>query len=120
MEILAWCLFVAAALVWLAYRRVSLGAATLFLGALLLAYWTLGHCGVFWKLLVSLPVVLLALLNLRGLRMRLLTRPFLKGYLRLLPTMSSTEREALEAGTVWWDGELFTGGPDWQKLMQIA
>ena len=77
MEILAWCLFVAAALVWLAYRRVSLGAATLFLGALLLAYWTLGHCGVFWKLLVSLPVVLLAVLNLRGLRMRLLTRPFL-------------------------------------------
>jgi acyl-CoA dehydrogenase len=118
MEILAWCLFVAAALVWLAYRRVSLGAATLFLGALLLAYWTLGHAAVGWKLLVSLPVALLGLLNLRGLRMRLVTRPFLKGYLRLLPTMSSTEREALEAGTVWWDGELFTGGPDWNKLMQ--
>jgi acyl-CoA dehydrogenase len=28
-----------------------------------------------------------------------------------------TEREALEAGTVWWDGELFTGQPDWGKLM---
>ena len=27
--------------------------------------------------------------------------------------MSDTEREALEAGTVWWDGELFTGKPDW-------
>jgi acyl-CoA dehydrogenase len=35
----------------------------------------------------------------------------------LLPSMSSTEREALDAGTVWWDGELFTGGPNWQKLM---
>jgi acyl-CoA dehydrogenase len=118
MEILAWCLFVAAALIWLAYRRVSLGAATLALGALLLAYWTLGHAGPGVKLIVSLPVALLALLNLRELRMRLVTRPFLKGYLRLLPTMSSTEREALEAGTVWWDGELFTGGPDWNKLMQ--
>jgi acyl-CoA dehydrogenase len=31
--------------------------------------------------------------------------------------MSATEREALDAGTVWWDGELFTGGPNWQKLM---
>ena len=31
--------------------------------------------------------------------------------------MSATEREALDAGTVWWDGELFTGGPDWHKLM---
>jgi acyl-CoA dehydrogenase len=46
-----------------------------------------------------------------------LTRPFLKKYRRLLPSMSATEREALDAGTVWWDGELFTGGPDWRKLM---
>ena len=35
----------------------------------------------------------------------------------MLPPMSDTEREALEAGTVWWDGELFTGGPDWNKLL---
>jgi len=49
--------------------------------------------------------------------MRLLTRPFMKKYRKLLPAMSSTESEALDAGTVWWDGELFTGGPDWPKLM---
>ena len=30
--------------------------------------------------------------------------------------MSDTERDALEAGTVWWEGELFTGNPDWRKL----
>src|SRR5258708_5068134 len=30
--------------------------------------------------------------------------------------MSNTEREALEAGTAWWDGELFSGNPDWSKL----
>ena len=118
MEIMAWFVFAAAALVWLAYRRVSLQVATLLLGALLLAYWLLGHAGPYGKLLVTLPVALLALLNSRALRLRLITRPFLKGYLRLLPVMSSTEREALEAGTVWWDGELFTGGPDWNKLMQ--
>ena len=35
----------------------------------------------------------------------------------MLPSMSDTEREALEAGTVWWDGELFTGRPDWTKLL---
>jgi acyl-CoA dehydrogenase len=33
--------------------------------------------------------------------------------------MSNTEREALEAGTVWWDGELFTGNPDWSKLRTL-
>ena len=31
--------------------------------------------------------------------------------------MSQTEREALEAGTIWWDGELFSGRPNWQKLL---
>ena len=34
--------------------------------------------------------------------------------------MSQTEREALEAGTVWWDGELFSGKPDWRKLLAVA
>ena len=31
--------------------------------------------------------------------------------------MSQTEREAIEAGTVWWDGELFSGRPQWRKLL---
>ena len=37
--------------------------------------------------------------------------------MRLLPSMSQTEKEALEAGTVWWDGELFTGKPKFEKLL---
>ncbi len=51
------------------------------------------------------------------LRKWLITRPFMKTYRKLLPTMSQTEKEALEAGTVWWDGELFTGAPRWEKLL---
>ena len=35
----------------------------------------------------------------------------------LLPRMGDTERIALEAGTVWWDGDLFSGDPDWRKLL---
>ena len=31
--------------------------------------------------------------------------------------MSETERDALEAGSVWWEGELFSGAPDWKKLL---
>jgi acyl-CoA dehydrogenase len=57
------------------------------------------------------------LLNIRPLRRYLISNRFLKIYKRMLPPMSTTEREALEAGTVWWDGELFTGGPDWKKLL---
>ena len=47
----------------------------------------------------------------------LISGPFLRAYRRLLPSMSQTEKEALEAGTVWWDGELFTGAPRWEKLL---
>ena len=32
----------------------------------------------------------------------------LAAFRKVLPPMSQTEREAIEAGTVWWDGELFS------------
>jgi acyl-CoA dehydrogenase len=109
-------LFVGIALV-LAYRRAGLGLSTVIAVALIAAY---GFCGTmpdWWKVLLSIPVALLVLLNIAPLRRRGFTRPFMRKYRKLLPAMSTTEREALDAGTVWWDGELFTGGPDWQKLM---
>lgn len=53
---------------------------------------------------------------IRPLRRAILTRPIFATYRRILPQMSDTERDALEAGTVWWEGELFRGKPDWQKL----
>ncbi len=113
----AWCALTLVVLMVLAYRRAGLALSTLTLGALTAAYWLFWDVADVWKIIASVPVFLLLLLNLRPLRVRLITRPFLKAYLRMLPAMSSTEREALEAGTVWWDGELFTGGPDWNKLM---
>jgi acyl-CoA dehydrogenase len=112
-----WLLLFAVAICILAYRRASLAAGTGVLLLLLAVYWALGTAPLWWKAAVSVPFALLFLFNVRPLRIRLLTRPFMKKYRKLLPAMSSTEREALDAGTVWWDGELFTGGPDWQKLM---
>ncbi|MDA3877750.1 MAG: acyl-CoA dehydrogenase [Halothiobacillus sp.] len=52
----------------------------------------------------------------RGLRKNLLTRSIFGWAKSALPTLSDTEREALDAGDVWWDAELFSGNPDWQKL----
>src|SRR5215471_20795237 len=46
-----------------------------------------------------------------------LTRPIFHWARRALPAMSDTEREAIDAGDVWWDAELFTGNPDWSKLL---
>lgn len=53
------------------------------------------------------------------LRLNYLTKPVLAFFHKALPPMSVTEREALEAGDVWWDGELFAGRPDWQKLLNM-
>ncbi|HYB33190.1 MAG TPA: acyl-CoA dehydrogenase [Steroidobacteraceae bacterium] len=112
-------LLIAAAL-FLAYRRLSLLAFTVTFTVLLLAYTFFGSAGApagVWKGFLWLLLAGLWLLNFRPLRKALITRPFMKEYLRLLPAMSQTEREALEAGTVWWDGELFTGAPRWEKLL---
>lgn len=51
------------------------------------------------------------------LRLEYFSRPAFKLFRQLLPVMSRTEKEALEAGSVWWDGELFSGTPDWEKLL---
>jgi acyl-CoA dehydrogenase len=106
-----------AAVLFLAYRRLSLLAFTITFTVLLALYTTAGAPAGIWKGLLWVLLAGLWLLNVRPLRKSLITRPFLGAYLRLLPTMSQTEREALEAGTVWWDGELFTGAPQWSKLL---
>jgi acyl-CoA dehydrogenase len=113
-------LFIAAVL-YLSYRRLSLLTFTVTFTVLLILYTLLGEDSVpagAWKGFLWVMLAALWLLNLRPLRKALITRPFMKTYLKLLPAMSQTEKEALEAGTVWWDGELFTGAPRWQKLLQ--
>jgi len=52
-------------------------------------------------------------------RLRWITGPIFKLFKRVTPAMSQTEREALEAGNVWWDGELFSGRPKWGRLRKV-
>ncbi|WP_234086350.1 acyl-CoA dehydrogenase [Azonexus sp. R2A61] len=66
--------------------------------------------------LLALLITVLLILALPALRRALLTRSIFSAYRKVLPQMSDTERDALEAGTVWWEGELFQGKPDWRKL----
>lgn len=70
-------------------------------------------CVVFGIVFV-LPAFILALVPLRRV---LISDRVLAWFRRALPEMSSTERDAIEAGTVWWDAELFTGRPDWDALL---
>ena len=48
-----------------------------------------------------------------------LTKPIFGWAKKALPTLSDTEREAIEAGDTWWDADLFTGNPDWANLLAV-
>ncbi|MBK8319346.1 MAG: acyl-CoA dehydrogenase [Betaproteobacteria bacterium] len=67
-------------------------------------------------LLGVMALAVVALVVVRPFRRAVISRPLFATYRKVLPQMSDTERDALEAGTVWWEGELFRGKPDWQKL----
>ncbi len=53
------------------------------------------------------------------IRIKYFSQPIFNLFRSALPDMSQTEKEALEAGTVWWDGDLFSGRPNWNKLLDI-
>lgn len=68
--------------------------------------------------LVALSLVIAVPLVFAPLRRTLISKPILAAFRKLLPEVSRTEQEALDAGTVWWDGQLFSGNPDWVKLLE--
>lgn len=56
-------------------------------------------------------------LGIPVIRRWVVTGPVLKIFRKMLPQISQTEQEALDAGTVWWEGDLFSGKPDWKKML---
>ena len=82
-------------------------------------WWSLqaGATGL-WTVSVGVFLVLGVVFGVAFLRRQLVTRWVMPLMKKILPTMSETERVALEAGTVWWDADLFSGQPDWSKLLE--
>ena len=87
-------------------------------GLLLLAWFISGPGFLFW-LLFLIWLAASAVFGIPALRKPLVSRKAMELLGPVFPKISETERIALEAGTVWWDGELFTGNPDWSKLLQF-
>jgi acyl-CoA dehydrogenase len=116
---LFWFLLFVGGGIYLAYNRVNLRTSTIATGTALLAYTLFGSGSFLWLLFLWLLFGGMAVLNLRDFRREKITRPALDFYRTIVPSMSETEREALEAGNVWWDGELFSGMPDWDRLMSF-
>ncbi|MEB0148943.1 acyl-CoA dehydrogenase [Pseudomonas sp. CCC2.2] len=116
--LLLWILVLVVGVAYLAHRRVAplpcLGVVAVFL----LAMGAFSHAPG-W-LLVVLWVLWLAVavpLALPDLRRTYLTARLFSWFKKTLPPMSQTERDAIDAGTVWWDGELFSGRPAWNTLL---
>ena len=116
---LMWFLLFAGGGIYLAYNRVNLATSTIAAGAALFIYSIFGSPPFLWLLLLWLLFAVMVVTNLRDFRREKITRPALAAYRKMLPSMSDTEREALEAGSIWWDGELFSGMPDWDRLMSF-
>ena len=116
MATLFWLIVFLGAPIGLLYRRTELHVSTAVLGAVLVAYSLWGGAGFFWLVILWVAFASFALLNLKTLRRERISAPILDVLRKLLPSLSTTERAALEAGTVWWEGELFSGIPDWQVL----
>ena len=109
-------MFVAA---WVcAYRRYSALGWTAVTGVGIAALTFAGN--ISQPLIIALWVAFAIgalLFNRSPIRRAVVSAPLLALFRKILPHVSQTEQEALDAGTVWWDGDLFSGNPDWNKLL---
>jgi acyl-CoA dehydrogenase len=105
-----------------AFHRISRFIWPVLLAAVLVGYSIYNLLPV-W-LLVPIWLIFLAIFGLTQLpitlRCRYLTRHILKKFQQMMPPISETEHIALEAGDVWWEGELFNGRPHWHKLHKLT
>ena len=92
--------------IWSLSSVIILGLATGFGHS---SWYALGFC---WLLLAGTVLIF----NVPAIRRRLITQRIFALYRKLMPSMSNTEKEALAAGTVGWEAELFSGAPRWHKL----
>lgn len=103
----------------LTYRQVALAAAS----SIVIVAWLV--LGVITPSLLSpwlvVPLALiLVVLNVGPVRRALLTKPVFGMLKKSMPPISATERDALEAGTTWWEKQLFSGHPDWNEFAEIS
>jgi acyl-CoA dehydrogenase len=112
-----WFLTAVAVALYCAYRRFNLRTNTLAGGLWLAAYAVFGGSFGLFVLLLALYAVVFGTLNWTAFRQEWVSRPAMKWLRGVLPEMSETERAAAAAGSVGWEGQLFTGAPPLADLL---
>ncbi|ASR45079.1 acyl-CoA dehydrogenase [Xanthomonas citri pv. mangiferaeindicae] len=100
-----------------AYHRLRLAYWAAITITLLLACWLLGANATATVVAAAIVALIAVPLLIAPVRKALITTPLLTFFRKVLPPLSKTERIALETGSVGFEGELFTGDPDWNILL---
>ncbi|WP_422416473.1 acyl-CoA dehydrogenase [Pseudomonas sp. GZD-222] len=116
--LLLWLVVLVIGAAYIAHRRIAAVPALAALAVYVLLMGIFSHApgwllAILWLVLAAKA----ALVLLPDLRRKVFSGPMFGWFKRTLPPMSQTEREAIDAGTVWWDGELFSGRPNWNTLL---
>lgn len=113
MDYITWALIAIALCGFMAYSRASLASFTVSFTILMVV-------GTFFQVISFFSWILFAViaipLNVADIRKQYITKPLLTIFKGIMPEMSNTEQEAIDAGTTWFEAELFRGTPDWKKL----
>ncbi|WP_426370044.1 acyl-CoA dehydrogenase FadE [Pseudocolwellia sp. HL-MZ7] len=113
MEFFTWVVIVIALCIFMAYNRASLSTFSLaFIALMALGTFLdiVSFFGWFFFAIIAIP------LNVSSIRKEYISAPLLKVFRSIMPDMSTTEQEAIDAGTTWFEAELFKGNPNWTKL----
>ena len=103
-----------------AFFQLSAFRWTIFIGVVLLSLSIFDFLSPGFYVVFSLfYFIAAAFANLHTLRQRYLIAPLLPFLKKKLPSISATEREAIEAGNTWWEKQLFGGRPYWRDLFSI-
>ncbi|MBE1301227.1 MAG: acyl-CoA dehydrogenase [Alteromonadaceae bacterium] len=117
MTSILWFAAIVAVLATCSYLRIKLFHSTAAAAAVMAAGTFFGPIGfISWAIFLALALPL----NIVSIRQNFLTAPIFKVYKKIMPEMSKTEQDAIDAGTVWWDGDIFSGNPDWESLHQVS
>ncbi|MCF7203592.1 acyl-CoA dehydrogenase [Pseudomonas oligotrophica] len=115
---LVWTLVLLLGIALIAHLRLGLVPSLALVAVYLLAMGAAEDVAGWVVALLWLALIVVAVpLLVADLRRKYLSAPLFDWFRKVLPPISATERDAIEAGTVWWDGELFSGRPDWDTLL---
>lgn len=91
------------------HTHLTVAAAVLVIGSFMGAF-----AMISWLIFLAIAIPL----SVTSIRRQYIVEPIFKAFKKVTPSMSDTEKSAIDAGTTWWEADLFCGNPNWKKMHQ--